>query len=62
MRQNACYRNLKRTFEGPLPCYCGNATKTSNRTILSQISQPASASEVAHMSELQAHHCMTPEQ
>jgi len=22
MRQNACYRNLKLTFEGLLPCYC----------------------------------------
>ena len=40
-------------------CY---AVKTNNRTIRSHVSQPASAGKVADMSELQAHHCMTPEQ
>jgi len=36
--------------------------KTNSKTILSQVSQPASASKAADMSELQAHHCITPEQ
>ena len=40
-------------------CY---AIKTNSRTIRSQVTQPASAGKGADMSELQAHHCMTPDQ
>jgi len=61
MRQNACYRNLKRTLEDLLPCHC-HTVKTSSKTTRSQVRQPASPGEGAHMCELQAHHCMTPEQ
>ena len=61
MRQNACYRNLKWTFEYLLSCY-RYETKNSIRTIRSQVSQPASADKGADMSELQAHHCITPAQ
>jgi len=60
MHQNVCYRNLKWTFEYLLPCYrC--AMKTNIRTIRLQVSQPASAGKWADMSELQAHHCITPD-
>jgi len=40
MRQNGCYRNLKRTFKHMLPCYC-DATKANSRTIRSRLLQPA---------------------
>jgi len=40
-------------------CY---AMKTNSRKIRSQVWQPTSAGKGADMSELQAHHCMTPEQ
>jgi len=36
--------------------------KVKSRTICSQALQSASASKGADMSELQAYHCMTPEQ
>jgi len=36
--------------------------RTNSRTIRSQVWQPASAGKGADMSELQAQHCMTPEQ
>jgi len=63
MRQNTYDCNLKWTSADLLPCYC-YAIKTNDRTIRSQALQHASASagEVADMSELQAHHCMAPEQ
>jgi len=38
-------------------CY---AIKTNSRTIRLQVSQPASTGKAADMSELQAHHCVTP--
>ena len=49
---------MKYTFEDLLPCYC-YAIKPSDRTIRSQLSQPASAGKRADVSELQAHHCLT---
>jgi len=58
VQQNACYRNIKWTFAGLLPRYC-YAIKTNSRTILSRLSQPASAGKGRDMGELQAHHCMT---
>jgi len=58
MQQNACYRNIKLTFEDLLPGYC-YAIKTNSRTIRSRLSQPTSAGKGGDMSELQAHHCMT---
>jgi len=61
MYQNVCYRNLKWTFEYLLPCY-RHAMKTNIRTIRLQVSQPASADKWVDMSELQAHHCITPGQ
>ena len=61
MRQNAYYRSLRMDSKDLLPCYCF-AIKTNSRTTTSQVSQPASADKGAGMSELQAHHCMTPEQ
>jgi len=61
MRQNAYYRNLKWTFEDLLPCYC-YAIKTKSKTIRLLVWQPAFAWKWADMSELQAHHCMIPEQ
>jgi len=36
--------------------------KTISKTIRSQVWQPALAGKGTDMSELQAHHCMTPEQ
>jgi len=36
--------------------------KTNSKTILSQVWQPASAGKEADMSELQAYHCIKPEQ
>jgi len=44
-----------------LPSYC-YAIKSNDRTIRSQVLQPASAGELANMSKVQAHHFMTPEQ
>jgi len=61
MRQNAWYRNFKWTSEDLLPCYC-YAKKSKSKTIRSQVEQPAPAGKGADTSELQAHHCMTPEQ
>jgi len=61
MWQNAYFRNFKRTFEESLPCYC-YALRPTIHNIRSQVWQPASAEKWAYMSELQAHHCMTPEQ
>jgi len=58
MPQNACCLNIKWTFAGLLPRYC-YAIKTNSRTILSRLSQPASAGKGGDMSELQTHHCMT---
>jgi len=60
IRQNACYRNLKRTFEDFCRVLLRN--KTNSRTIRSQVSQPASAGKGADMSELQDYHSLTPEQ
>jgi len=42
MRQIAYSRNLNRTFQDMLPCYC-YAIKTNNRKISSKFSKPASA-------------------
>jgi len=61
MLQNAYYCNLKLTFEELLPCYC-YTIKASSTKIYSNVSQPASASKGADMSEQQAHNCLTPEQ
>jgi len=61
MRQNAYDGNLKWTIEELLSCYC-YAMKSNDRTIRSQSLQPASAGEVADMSELQAYNFMKPEQ
>jgi len=36
--------------------------KTNSRTVLSQVWQPTPPGKGADMSELQARHCMTPEQ
>jgi len=58
MQQNAFYRHLKWTFEDMLPRYC-YAIKTSDGTIRTEVSQPASVGKWEDMSELQAHHCMT---
>jgi len=55
------YRNLKWTFDDSLPCYC-YTTKRNSRTMLSQVSQRKSAGKWVEMSELQADHCITPEQ
>ena len=44
-----------------LLCYC-YTIKTNSRTICLQVWQLAPAGKGADMSELQAHHCMTPEQ
>jgi len=59
MQQNAYCRN----FEPLLPCYC-YAIKANFKTILPQVSQPASAGNVADLvnCKLIRHHCMTPEQ
>ena len=51
MQQNACYHDLKSTFEGLLPCYC-YAIKTNSRTIRSRLSQPTSAGKGRYMSLL----------
>jgi len=60
MQQNAYYHNLS---EPLLPCYC-YAIKTNFKTILPQVSQPASAGSVADLvnCKLISHHCMMPEQ
>jgi len=58
MQQNACYRNIKRTFADLLPC-CGYAIKTNSRTIRSRLSQPASAGKGGDMCEQQAYHSIT---
>jgi len=58
MQQNAYYPHA--ACEDFLPCYC-YAIQTKSRTIRAQLSQPASAGKVAHMSELQAYHYMTPQ-
>jgi len=57
-QQNSCYRDINWTFAGLLPRYC-YVIKTNSRTILSRLSQLASAGKGRDMSELQAHHCMT---
>jgi len=59
VQQNACYRNMKWTFEDLLLCY-SYAIHTNSRTTRSQLSQPASAGEGEDMNELQAHRGMTP--
>jgi len=59
MRQNPFFRNFKWTFEDSLLCYC-YAIKTNSRTMCSQVLQPASVDRGVDMSELQAHHCITP--
>jgi len=46
----------------PLQNCCLYTIKTNSQTIRSHVSQPASASKVALMNELEAHHCITPEQ
>jgi len=61
MQQNTKYPDLKWTIEDLLSCCC-YVIKTNCRTIRSQVVQPASAGGGANMSELRAHHCMTPEQ
>jgi len=60
MQQNSYYHIFKGTFEDLFPsCYC-YAIKTNSTTIRSRLSQPVPAGKGAEMSELQAHHCMTP--
>jgi len=49
------------TFEDSLQCYC-YATKRNSRTMRSQVSQREAAGEGVEMTELQTHHCITPEQ
>ena len=51
----------KWTFEELWPCNC-YAIQTNSRKIYQQVSQPASAGNGAGLNELQAHHCITPEQ
>jgi len=58
MRLNAYYRNLKWNFVVMLLL----RNQSQFRTIRTQVSQPASAGNVADMSELQAQNCMTPQQ
>jgi len=57
MRQNAYSSNLKWTFVAMLL----QRNKGRFSTIRSQVSQPASAGNVADMSDLQAQKCMTPQ-
>ena len=47
MRENVYSHNLKRTFEGLLPCYC-YALKTKSATNRKQVSQPSSAGKGAN--------------
>jgi len=56
MQQNAYCHNLS---EPSLPCYC-YAIKANFKTILAQVSQPASAGNVADLvnCKLISHHCM----
>jgi len=60
MQQNAYRCNLS---EPLLPCYC-YAIKANFKTILPQVSQPASVGNVADLvnCKLISHHCMMPEQ
>jgi len=60
MQQNAYCGNLS---EPLLPCYC-YAIKANFKTILPQVSQPASAGNAADLvnCKLISHHCMMPEQ
>ena len=60
MQQNAYCRNLS---EPLLPCYC-YAIKANFKTILPQVSQPASAGNVADLvnCKLISHDYMMPEQ
>jgi len=46
----------------PLKNCCLYTIKTNSKTNRSHVSQPASASKVALMNDLEAHHCITPEQ
>jgi len=59
MQQNAYCRS----FQPLLPCDC-HALKANFKTILAQVSQPASAGNVADLvnCKLISHHCMMPEQ
>jgi len=61
MRQNAYYRNLKRTFEDLRPCCCTQERPTVEQSA-HRFRQHASAGKGTDMSEMQALHCMTPEQ
>ena len=56
--ENACLLQYLKTFEDFLPYYC-YTIKTNNRTICSQVSQPASVGEGGDVSEPHAHHCVT---
>ena len=60
MQQNTYCRNLS---EPLLPCYC-YAIKANFKTILPQVSQPASADNPADLvnCKLISHHCAMPEQ
>ena len=59
MQQNAYCRG----FQPLLPCDC-HALKANFKTILAQVSQPASAGNVADLvnCKLISHHCVMPEQ
>jgi len=60
MQQNAYCRNVS---EPLLPCYCFEI-KVNLKTTLPQVSQPASAGNVADLVNCKfiSHHCMIPEQ
>ena len=61
MLHNAYYRNLKRTLQDLLRCYC-YAIKPNSQSIRSQVSQTASAVKEADVTEQQDHQYMTPEE
>jgi len=58
-RWNAFYGNLKRTFEDLLPWYCYAKKKTPRPEKIPSQVWPRKG---VNMTELQAHHCRTPEQ
>jgi len=58
MRQNAYYRNLKRTFADLLPCYC-YVTKIEQSARKRRVLLCRQRSRQSDRSELQAHHYMT---
>jgi len=63
-QQSHAAKRLCRNLSEPLlPCYCYKI-KANFKTILPQVSQPASAGNVADLAncKLISHHCMMPEQ